>query len=304
MAGLQGLKARAAKDSTAALAETAEKFEGIFLQMMLKSMRKTTSGEGIFDSEQSRFYQDMFDDQIAQDLAKRGQVGIAEMLVRQLSPKESIEGKEKTAPVLDFERLRMRNIQSVLPTQALNDVKSIEPSNQKSQTLIFETPKQFVEQLWPMAEKHAATLGVKPEVLLAQAALETGWGKYVIKNREGGSSHSLFNIKADQRWSGESIEISTLEYRDGVARHEQAVFRAYPDFDASFADYAQFLQSGPRYQEALKNSADDVEFVRELHKAGYATDPEYPNKISRILAGEVFKDVVGGIKNAAVRPIT
>lgn len=297
--GLQNLKHRAAQDSGAALKETAEKYEAIFLQMMLKAMRKTTSGEGIFDSEQSRFYQDMFDDQVAQDLAKKGQVGIADMMVRQLGPKEPVVSSEPGPRPLDFERLRVSSVATQLPTQATSA-----PVATQASAMRFDSPEQFVEQLWPLAEKHAQSIGVKPEVLLAQAALETGWGKHVIQNGEGGSSHNLFNIKADRRWSGDSVEVSTLEFRDGIAHREQAAFRAYPDFDSSFADYSQFLQSGTRYQGALDKAADSAEFIRELHDAGYATDPEYSNKINRILNGDVFEKMAAGVKNPAAGPLT
>jgi len=302
VAGLQGLKHRAAKDSAAALKETAEKYEALFLQMMLKEMRKTTSGEGLFDSEQTQFYQQMFDDQIAQELAKRGDVGIADMLVRQLSPKEPPSGLQEEGPrQLDFERLRLRNIQAVVPQAPVTNAA---PVADKPAPMNFDSPQDFVDQLWPLAEKQAQRLGIKPEVMLAQAALETGWGQHVVQRPDGGSSYNLFNIKADGRWSGDKAVVSTLEYRDGVAKREQAAFRAYPDFEASFADYADFLQSGDRYQGALEKAGDSAEFIRELHQAGYATDPEYPNKINRILGSDVFDKVAGEVKKSASGPLT
>ena len=139
----------------------------------------------------------------------------------------------------------------------------------------------------PIAEKVAGELGVDPKVLLAQAALETGWGKHVIQQGSD-SSYNLFNIKADSRWQGEQVQVSTLEYRDGVAQREQAAFRSYGSYEESFNDYVSFLKNSPRYQNALQQAANPFAYVDALQQAGYATDPEYSNKISRIYSGELI----------------
>jgi flagellar protein FlgJ len=157
--------------------------------------------------------------------------------------------------------------------------------------MTFNSPAEFVQQLWPMAKQAADRIGVSPEVILSQAALETGWGKHVIKQANGESSHNLFNIKADSRWTGEKASVSTLEYRHGVAAKEQANFRSYDSYQQSFDDYVDFLQTQPRYQNALDNASDPEKFVEELHKSGYATDPDYADKIKRIMNGATLAQI-------------
>jgi flagellar protein FlgJ len=140
-----------------------------------------------------------------------------------------------------------------------------------------------VQRLLPHARRAAARLGVAPEVLIAQSALETGWGRHVMRDAAGRSSHNLFGIKASGGWSGASVRVSTLEYRDGVARREQAAFREYPDEAASFADYVRLVGGHPRYRQAVANADSPEGYLRGLQEAGYATDPAYAEKILAIL---------------------
>ncbi len=311
VSSLRNLKRDAAQGSPAALEKTAEQFEALFLQMMLKSMRQSSSGEGMFESDQTRFYQQMFDQQIAIDMAKKRQLGIADILVKQLGNKEQAGQMESLSlSKVDVERLRLAKFKpegltpvSTLPaskpilasvpisvTEAVS--KPVTESDTTKPSVIspsrFESPSDFVEKLMPLAEKYGTELGVDPKVLLAQAALETGWGKKVSRGANGVSSHNLFNIKADQRWSGGQVMVATLEYERGQPRQQQAAFRAYPDFEASFKDYVGFLKSNPRYQLALTRADDGPTFVRSLHEAGYATDPRYAAKITTIMKSDVF----------------
>ena len=146
--------------------------------------------------------------------------------------------------------------------------------------------------------------GSDPKALLAQAALETGWGKAVIRKPDGSSSFNLFNIKADHRWQGGQVGKLTLEYRDGVAVKEQASFRAYDSYAHSFEDYTDFLQRQPRYREALEAGIDSSAFVERLQKAGYATDPEYAGKIKRIVNSELMDDSLAGLKLPGERTLS
>jgi len=230
------------------------------MQMMLKSMRSANLGEGIFDSEQSGFYREMFDKQIAIDLAQRQSVGLADVLVRQLSHSDNAAATGTGATVV----------------------------NEEVAGAHFASPQDFVARLQGPAQATAKRLGVAPEVLLAQAALESGWGRHVMRGPDGASSYNLFGIKAGPDWQGERLTATTLEYRDGVARKEQAVFRAYDSFAASFGDYADFLQGNPRYREALSQADDPRAYLQSLQDAGYATDPGYAAKIGAILAREVL----------------
>ena len=146
----------------------------------------------------------------------------------------------------------------------------------------FESPDAFVATMLPMAQQAADRIGVDPLYLVAQAALETGWGKSVMRQQNGSSSHNLFGIKATGNWQGAQARAITSEFKGGQMVKETADFRSYDSYQDSFHDLVTLLQSNNRYKEVL-NSADKPEqFVRELQKAGYATDPEYASKISQI----------------------
>ncbi len=146
----------------------------------------------------------------------------------------------------------------------------------------FKSAKEFMETMLPMAEKAAAKLGVDPTYLVAQAALETGWGKSIIKQGDGSSSYNLFGIKTHNTWGGDSARVMTTEYQNGKPVKEAASFRSYESFAHSFEDYVSFLQSNGRYEKALSSTANPEQFARELQKAGYATDPQYARKVSQI----------------------
>lgn len=289
--GLADLKREARRESSGALREVAEQFEALFVRMLLKNMREASLGDGLFDNDQTRFYQDMFDQQLSIHLARGRGLGIADMLERQLSGKDlppagRPEASRAVVPAGDLET-------EPLPIRHEPSQSTSESASEPSPT--FDSREDFVRTLWPHAERVGRELGVKPEVLLAQAALETGWGRHVITAPDGRSSYNLFNIKADGRWHGERMTVSTLEYQDGVAVRQRASFRAYGSYAESFADYADFLRSNPRYREALRQAGNAEAFVNELQRAGYATDPKYAEKISMILNSDVLN---ADLKNA------
>jgi flagellar protein FlgJ len=164
------------------------------------------------------------------------------------------------------------------------------PDGLSSEDIAFDgTPDDFLRRLWPMAEQAAAQLQLAPEALLAQAALETGWGKHVMRRPDGDSSHNLFGIKADARWQGGAVPMSTLEYQDGVAVKTRADFRAYASYADSFQDYVGFLRSNPRYRDALGKTDDPAAYFAELQSAGYATDPRYAEKILKVLDSDAMQ---------------
>ncbi len=176
------------------------------------------------------------------------------------------------------------------PLRALQAAARTTAAGTTAQTLSAETTgrtrfanaDEFVETMLPMAEKAAARLGVDPHYLVAQAALETGWGKSVIKESDGSSSYNLFGIKSHGGWQGDSANVMTTEYRNGVQGKERASFRSYDSWEQSFEDYVSFLETNGRYQQALSSTANPDSFFRELQQAGYATDPQYANKVSQI----------------------
>ncbi|WP_230939186.1 flagellar assembly peptidoglycan hydrolase FlgJ, partial [Xanthomonas translucens] len=160
------------------------------------------------------------------------------------------------------------------------------------------TPEGFVAQIWTHAQKAAKELGVDARALVAQAALETGWGRRGISRSDGASSNNLFGIKATG-WSGERVTAGTHEYVDGVKQSQTADFRAYASPAESFADYVRLLKTNPRYQQALNAGTNIRGFAQGLQRAGYATDPSYAAKIAAIAGGPTIGRAVAAIGNAA-----
>lgn len=271
--GLSGLKRAARDKDPEALKKVAQQFESLFMQMMLKSMRQANLAEGIFDNEQTRFYRDLFDQQLSLSLGRRGGLGLTDLLMRQLGGRPApAAGASEASPAAPLRRA---------------------PAGAAS-------PRAFVDRLWPHAREAAAELGVDPRVLIAQAALETGWGRSVIGREDGRSSHNFFGIKAGAGWQGDRVFRSTLEVdATGVARRERAAFRVYDSPAESFRDYVAFLKGNPRYGQALARAGDPVAFVRGLQQAGYATDPRYADKILDILQREVVAGAPQRLKDRA-----
>ena len=292
------MRAQAHVDPQSSLKQVAKQFEGIFIQMMLKSMRDASMGDAIFDSDQSDLYRDMFDKQIALDMANNKGIGIADSLIRQLSKNapdktkaeqvdlHSIKAKENITDgkILPLSVQRMQSVdQNSVRGLAASELPTIKPMSDKTQ---FNSPEEFTHHILPYAEKAAKELGVSPLVLVSQAALETGWGKAVTRHQDGSSSFNLFNIKADNRWDGEQVIKSTLEYENGLTKYEKASFRSYDSYADSFDDYVDFLRTNSRYGNALRNHGNDQLYIEDLHKAGYATDPNYADKVLNILKRE------------------
>lgn len=293
--GLAELRRSSNKDGNdvETMRQVAGQFESLFINMMLKSMRQASLAEGVFDNSQSDMYQDISDQQLAMDLSARGGLGLQAAILRQLGahiddpPSDNSETVatrpqlEKTVlAAVDKEITQLTELKTVLA----KGVDSLSAPNK----MTFDSPESFIKQLWPMAKQAADRLGVSAEVILSQAALETGWGKHVIDKANGQSSHNLFNIKADSRWQGDSVVKGTVEYRDGIAVKQQAKFRSYDSYQDSFNDYINFLQTQPRYQQALKQTDNSGKFIEGLHKAGYATDPAYADKIKQIMQSDTL----------------
>ena len=146
-------------------------------------------------------------------------------------------------------------------------------------------------------------MNVDPQVLVAQAALETGWGRGISRHPDGRSSNNLFGIKAGSDWQKETVSVPTLEFRDGVAVRERASFRSYDSIAASFQDYVQFLKNNPRYKEALVHAGDPQRFSNALQEAGYATDPQYAAKIHNVLNSYTLSSAMSDLKVSATNPI-
>ena len=270
---LTALRKDARKDPQATLRKVAHQFESLYIKMMLKSMRQASLGDPIFDSDNSKMYRDMFDNQLAMDMSDHGGIGLADMLVRQL---------QRYVPGDHAHKEGMTRVPAIrgtaTPLQAVQEEKL--PAR-------FTSQSQFIEKIWPLAEQAAKELNVPPQAVMAQAALESGWGQHVNQNGQGVSSHNLFNIKADASWKGPKVVVDTLEFEHGVAKRQKAAFRAYSSYADCFRDYVNFLKTNPRYREALTESDSAEAFAHNLHQAGYATDPAYASKLIDIMQREV-----------------
>lgn len=310
--GLTELRGQARQQSPEALKAAAKQFEALFIQTMLKSMRQGSEamGDGLMDNDQSLMYRDMYDKQLALNLSEGQGLGLAEMLVRQLEnvlpagAPAGADGRSHFAvpPRQSFAAPAPADPQAASTSQA-GAHSEVSAADNKADPVVFETPEDFVRSLWPHARRAAEEIGADPKALLAQAALETGWGRAVIRRPDGESSHNLFNIKADHRWGGDRVAKQTLEYRDGVAVKERAPFRAYESYAASFEDYVDFLRSSPRYGGALEQASDPEAFIGELHRAGYATDPAYTDKVKRVMDSDTLNDTLATLKVSPERPI-
>ena len=295
--GLAKLRTEAKAKSPEALKQTAKQFESLFIQMALKSMRKATQESGLTNSQHSKFYRDMYDQQMAVELGKSSRMGLADMLVQQLGGKpenRSLAGKslaeyrEGSIPAIETDLSETRQSAAKIIERMVGGIeKTPTPSRQtlSNHPDRFDSPEQFVATLWPEAQAAATELGVDPKMLLAQAALESGWGKAVMHAADGSDSHNLFGIKADRSWGGRSVGTQTLEYENGVAIRKRAAFRAYDSYADSFRDYVGFLRDNPRYTQALKHADNPERFIAGLQKAGYATDPNYARKVMSIYRG-------------------
>jgi flagellar protein FlgJ len=287
--GLNNLRNDAKAQTPDALKETARQFESLFTNMLLKSMREATkaTGDSMFDSEQTEFYQGMFDDQMAVHLSQGRGLGLADMLVKQLS-------QSKMAAPLNTE-LKAAPHQTSMPasgsTGALSNTTQTTSSTGAS-TGMSASKEDFVRTMWPLAQKAASAIGVDPHALLAQAALETGWGKSVPASNTGDSSFNLFGIKATGQWTGATTNVPTLEFESGVAVRKVDRFRSYDSAEQSFNDYAGLIRNNPRYEKAVGTGTDVAAFASALQEGGYATDPQYARKIVAVA------DEVRGITRA------
>jgi flagellar protein FlgJ len=331
LSGFQQLRAQARSDGgKSALPAVAKQFEAIFTQMMLKSMRDANAsmGSDLAGSEQVDSYRQLFDQQLSLSLANgRNGLGIAKMLVRQLGgtdapAAEATPDQPFAMPVAD---VRNANVRALLqlgssPTAAGETANAIgmpstaasgsswqhtldrmargaaEVAGTAAKLLPGGDPVDFVRALAPHAAVAAKTLGVSVRALLAQAALETGWGRHLPSHGDGSSSFNLFGIKAGSSWGGDKVSVPTLEYENGVAVRKRDAFRAYDSPSDSFADYARLISGSPRYAQALGQGENIAAFARGLVHGGYATDPAYVAKITAIANSQQMRDALAALR--------
>jgi flagellar protein FlgJ len=322
LSSLNAIRDLGRQDKNQALGEVAKQFESMMVRMMMKSMRQANEvfAEGnMLSSHEGDMYQQMFDDQMALNLTQGQGFGIAEVMVRQLQQRYGDEEKatQATGPLSEYrgaqqsgnnqplsaaDQLRVTPAPAPAEAKAKAKAKAMQDSSvtsPASPAFDFDgSSEKFVEQLYAMAEKSAQKIGQTAEVLLAQAALETGWGQKITGLGDM-SSFNLFNIKADSRWQGSSLSVPTLEVRNGTAVREVASFRAYQSPQQSFDDYVDFISNSPRYEKALQADGGE-EYIRALSEAGYATDPDYSSKIMRIINSQQIQPQASSSPLAAV----
>ncbi|OQA31710.1 MAG: Peptidoglycan hydrolase FlgJ [Betaproteobacteria bacterium ADurb.Bin341] len=289
------------RDPQAGLKAAAQQFEAMFLQMVLKSMRDATPQDGVLDSDQSRFYTTMLDQQLAQNMATTGQgMGFARLIEQQLGRNLNVsaipEGGVLPANAAAGNAVPLAADASSLDggySRRAEAVTAVRDASGRPGGNLPPTAKEFVDRVWPHAVEASRSTGIPPQFLVAHAALESGWGKHEIRRADGSSSHNLFGIKAGKRWTGNVVETSTTEYVNGKAERETARFRAYDSYADAFRDYANLLRDNPRYS-AVIGSQDGTEFARRLQQAGYATDPLYANKLASIIKGPTLRQALIG----------
>lgn len=277
---LAGLRRQARESPDQALSKAAGQFEALFLNLVLKQMRETLPKDGPLDSDTMRAYTSMFDQQVAQQLGSRG-IGLREAIERQLAKR--IAG---AAPGANAASPGTGASGSILEPKR-EVTKPPLPAQPKAETVqsfssAASTVQAFVEKLRPHAEKAAAALGVPAQLLIAQAGLETGWGRSQPRNADGSASYNLFGMKAGRRWMGATIAAATTEFVQGAAVRTVEKFRAYGSYADAFGDLTRVLGSR-RYADALANAADPAAYAKSLQRAGYATDPAYADKLTRAI---------------------
>ncbi len=307
--GLTQLRAEARQKSPAAMREASRQFEALLVQMMLKSMREAKLGPGLGDSDQSEMYQELYDKQLSLELTRHRGLGVAEMIMKQIGGNNATASPPASpgmSPILQALRTQQSTMNAPTPYGQALSGEAENPSTQVSSSMTLtrapidvSTPRAFVRSVWTHAQHAGRLLGLKPEVLVAQAALETGWGRSMIQHPDGSSSNNLFGIKANSTWDGQQVSVPTLEYSNGIPTRTSATFRAYGSMADSFSDYVNFLKSNPRYRNALAQAGNPQAFTTALQQAGYATDPSYAQKINAIVNGDTLQGAVSQIKQQA-----
>jgi flagellar protein FlgJ len=284
-ASLDALRSAAARSPADTIKEVSRQFEALFMQELMKSMRATTMDSGMLSNSATALGGDMLDQQYAMQLS--GQPGglaaaIARQLERQMGVAPGAEAVPGQPRFLPLPGLRSGSGTATgHPVSALSS--ATESASTSAATPYGSHAQQFVSTQAHAAAKVSAESGIPADFMLAQAAHETGWGRREIRDREGNTSYNLFGIKAGAGWNGPTVTTSTTEVIDGEPRKVQAQFRAYASYEESFRDYARLIGNSPRYAAARRATDDPSAFARELQRAGYATDPDYAAKLTRVI---------------------
>jgi len=299
------LRSKIKNDPQAGLKQAAQQFEGMLLQMMLKSMRDATPQDGLMDSDQTRFFTSIMDQQLAQNLSAQGKLGFAKLIEQQLG--RNMMSGATTDAASSLEILQQSLIQQQAASSAGflsaagtgSGAERIRSAPVDTASGVVPSPagagsgSDFVNRIWPHALEAASTIGVPPQFLVAHSALESGWGKSEIRSADGSPTYNLFGVKAGRNWQGPSVDVQTTEYVNGVAQSSTEKFRVYGSYAESFRDYASLLRNNSRFSAVL-GQQDGTQFARSLQQSGYATDPMYADKLSRIISGTTLRQALAG----------
>ncbi len=311
---LAALKRQVASSDPQALRAAAQQFEALFLQQMLKSMRDATPQDGMFDSDQTRMYQSMLDQQLSQVLStKANGTGLAALIEKQLvrqnqEPQNFPDGlplvptspslplQDRALPVTmpasgGLDGLPMPTLRAPVAAPVATPLRSSganQPPVNSAGAAGSVAADEFVRNVMPAATEASASTDIPASFLVAQAALESGWGKSEPRFADGRSSYNVFGIKAGAGWTGPVVQASTTEYVNGIAQNRRENFRAYASYADAFRDYATLMTTSPRYANVV-GSQDAAGFARGLQRAGYATDPQYAAKLERIIASNTLR---------------
>jgi flagellar protein FlgJ len=296
---LDALRSRAATDPKAAVREAAKQFESLFMNELVKSMRASTLPSGLLDGggASSALGTDMLDTQLASKMSGLPG-GLSDAIMKQL------------------ERQMGMSPGPIPATGSANNTPAPLAAAPAATRIPQSGAAGFVQQHTEAARAAEAETGIPASFMVSQAALETGWGRKEIRNADGTPSYNLFGIKAGPGWKGAVTEVPTTEYVNGKAQKVTAKFRAYASYAESFADYAKLMKEGPRYQKAVAQASSaagsttgsaagsttdsatgstggggrrvaqadpGAAFAQGLQRAGYATDPSYADKLTRVI---------------------
>ncbi|HBH65280.1 MAG TPA: flagellar assembly peptidoglycan hydrolase FlgJ [Erwinia persicina] len=270
---LNNLKRLAGNDPKAHAREVAKQVEGMFVQMMLKSMRQALPQDGLMSSEQTRLYTSMYDQQIGQQIGAKG-LGLADLIVKQMEGQKPLNEKAGTVPMpLD------KSFINTLPPIAMEQiVRKAVPRFSSHEMPLSGDNGDFIAMLSKPAQAASEQSGIPHHLILAQAALESGWGQRQILTRDGKPSYNVFGIKATGSWQGKTTDIMTTEFENGEAKKVKQKFRVYDSYFDALNDYVKLLSNNPRYA-AVTTASSPEQGAQALQAAGYATDPKYAQKL-------------------------
>jgi flagellar protein FlgJ len=305
---LDQLKRTASRDPKAALKAAAQQFEALFLQMVLKSMRDATPKSGLLDSDSQQTYTGMLDQQLATKISKSG-TGLADVIAKQLGRyvvgPDSTSAKPAVAPAVaptssnnppSLVRAAIDRYSEIAGAPRLTKpsaaadatpaVGSSTPQTSAADPSLHDDQRSFVTRMLDHAAAAQQATGIPAVFVIAQAALESGWGKREIRNSSGSPTYNLFGVKAGSGWQGKTVDVVTTEYENGVGRKVVEKFRAYGSYAEAFRDWAQLIGGNKRYADVVESGragGNAAGFANGLARAGYATDPDYGAKLVRVI---------------------